>query len=1551
MGCRRAPRIRPGSGVMPRSRGHLTLYAVLVLAAAAATIFGLNEVYGFLNSSSSAAGSQRTATVARGTVQSSVSASGNVGVATSAAANFATSGTLQAVDVKVGDHVKVGEVLAKIDPRSAQDALQSAEANLAEARSTLATAESGLTVAQKAADAVSVEQAQETITTDEQQLAADETTLATAQQQYATDARLGFPAAGASSSASAGNASSSTGSSSTSGASTGATASTNGTSSNGTSSNGTSSNGTSSNGATSNGATSNGATSNSTSSNGTTSNGATSNGTTSNGATSNGTSSNSTSSNGATSNSTTSNGATSNGATSNGATSNGATSNSTSVNGVAQNGTSSNGTSSNGTSSNGTSSNGTSAAGTSSTGTSSTGTSSTGTSSTGTSTTGTSTTGTSTTGASTPGTSTTAAPGGGVQNGVAVFERAEVAPVVVTGSASAVGSTSATLNGTVSPEGLDTTYSFAYGTSATNLSSTTHMVDAGSGSVPVPVSVPVSGLEPDQSYYVELVATNTSGTTDGSLAIFTTTAPAQTTTMMTTTTAPVTTPVVTTGQASSVSATSATLAGTVQTEGLATSYYFAYGSSPTSLGTDTATVDIGSGSGSVPASATVSGLSPDTQYYFQLVATNSSGTTDGSTQLFTTSTLAFATTGQASSVTATGATLAGSVSPGGIDTSYYFEYGTSPSTLTSVTATTDAGAGSASVPVSATVSKLLPDQGYYFELVATNASGTAYGAPGLFTTGTLTLAETGQSASVGATTATLEGTVSPGGEATSYYFEYGASATALESKTATFSAGAGTASVPVSVAVKGLKPQQVYYFALVASNASGTTVGGPEFFTTAASTAATTGSASSIDATGATLGGSVSPAGLATRYWFEYGSSATALNVRTATFSAGAGTASIPVSVAVKGLKPEQTYYFALVASSAAGTTVGGPEFFTTAASTAATTGSASAIGSTTATLGGSVSPGGLATSYWFEYGTSASSLGSRTPRLAAGAGTESLPVSESVSGLEVDRTYMFRLVVSNASGTTDGALELFTTADASVSATTGQASAVGSTTATLSGSVDPGGLDTSDRFEYGTSAAAFASATPRFNVGSGTGSVSVTATLEGLRPDTTYRFRLVATNSTGASEGVEQTFTTVASAKPTVVTGSASGALTESLTLSGSVNPNGSDAKYWFEYGTTTAYGRKTALLDAGSGTDAVQASATLTGLKPDTSYLFRLMARSAFGTSAGLSEVASTAATSRTGDEQAITTDEQTLQHQEATVETAKESLAETEATIASSETPSAATIAQDTAAVSQDETTVATDRQTLAETTLTSPISGVVTAVNGSIGEAVSGTGSTISTGASTASSSSSASTTLGGSASSSSGSSSSSGLVTIDSLGQLEIVSGFAEADATKIAVGQPATITFPALPETEVAGKVVAVSNTSTVVSNVVTYNETIALVNPPADVKDGMTADVSVIDQTASNTLELPSAAITTTGTRSTVELLQNGKTTVTPIVTGLVGNSSTQIVSGLSAGDVVVEPTVTITAASTAGTAATGLTGLGGGGGFGGGGFGGGGGGFGRGG
>jgi multidrug efflux pump subunit AcrA (membrane-fusion protein) len=162
----------------------------------------------------------------------------------------------------------------------------------------------------------------------------------------------------------------------------------------------------------------------------------------------------------------------------------------------------------------------------------------------------------------------------------------------------------------------------------------------------------------------------------------------------------------------------------------------------------------------------------------------------------------------------------------------------------------------------------------------------------------------------------------------------------------------------------------------------------------------------------------------------------------------------------------------------------------------------------------------------------------------------------------------------------------------------------------------------------------------------------------------------------------------------------------------------------------------------------------------------------------------------------------------------------------------------------------------------------------------------------------------------------------------------VVAGFAEANISKMAVGETATATLPALPNSDVTGTVTAVSPTSTVTSNVVTYDVTIVLQNAPSTVKVGMTADVSVVVQTASNTLELPSAAITTTGPISTVTVLSDGKQTVKTVTTGLVGDSTTQILSGVSVGEVVVEPVASVSASSTTGTSSSG-GGFGGGGGF----------------
>jgi hypothetical protein len=89
--------------------------------------------------------------------------------------------------------------------------------------------------------------------------------------------------------------------------------------------------------------------------------------------------------------------------------------------------------------------------------------------------------------------------------------------------------------------------------------------------------------------------------------------------------------------------------------------------------------------------------------------------------------------------------------------------------------------------------------------------------------------------------------------------------------------------------------------------------------------------------------------------------------------------------------------------------------------------------------------------------------------------------------------------------------------------------------------------------------------------------------------------------------------------AAPTVATGSATSVKQSSAVLNGTVTPNGADADWYFAYGTTTAYGQKTATkkVTAGQGTRSV--SATVSGLASGTTYHYQLVAANSGGTAVG--------------------------------------------------------------------------------------------------------------------------------------------------------------------------------------------------------------------------------------------------------------------------------------------------------------------------------------------
>jgi multidrug efflux pump subunit AcrA (membrane-fusion protein) len=199
--------------------------------------------------------------------------------------------------------------------------------------------------------------------------------------------------------------------------------------------------------------------------------------------------------------------------------------------------------------------------------------------------------------------------------------------------------------------------------------------------------------------------------------------------------------------------------------------------------------------------------------------------------------------------------------------------------------------------------------------------------------------------------------------------------------------------------------------------------------------------------------------------------------------------------------------------------------------------------------------------------------------------------------------------------------------------------------------------------------------------------------------------------------------------------------------------------------------------------------------------------------------------------------------------------------------------------------------------ADTTLTAPSDGTVGAVNGVVGQVLSGDGTMLSSGAGAS---------TGGT--SPSALSASSAFLILSNDSPLQIVVGFAGADAEGIQVGQRATITVEELPNQPLSGQVTEIDDNSAAV-NAITRNVAVNLDDPPATLKAGMTAHVSVVARIRDNVLEVPTADVTTTDGTSSVILVHNGRQIRVEVTTGLVGAASTEITSGLYDGETIVDP------------------------------------------
>jgi hypothetical protein len=210
-------------------------------------------------------------------------------------------------------------------------------------------------------------------------------------------------------------------------------------------------------------------------------------------------------------------------------------------------------------------------------------------------------------------------------------------------------------------------------------------------------------------------------------------------------------------------------------------------------------------------------------------------------------------------------------------------------------------------------------------------------------------------------------------------------------------------------------------------------------------------------------------------------------------------------------------------------------------------------------------------------------------------------------------------------------------TAASAPSATTGPALSVATSSANVTGSLNPNGQSTTYSFQFGTTTGYGFQTNPQ-SAGSGSEDQVVSRILTGLRPGTTYHYRLIATNASGTTVGTDLTFTTLGapppapkSPPPTATTRSAIAVGTHSAIVRGTVNPKGSKTTYYFEFGLTPAYGVQSAAKSLSAGSSPRSVRATLTELQSGKTYHYRLVAKNANGLGMGTDRTFTTSTPSR--------------------------------------------------------------------------------------------------------------------------------------------------------------------------------------------------------------------------------------------------------------------------------------------------------------------------------
>ena len=720
------------------------------------------------------------------------------------------------------------------------------------------------------------------------------------------------------------------------------------------------------------------------------------------------------------------------------------------------------------------------------------------------------------------------------------------APAIGAGTVSGTpAERSAILQAPISTGGLATTYDVQYGTSTSYGAATSpQSIDAG-GADPHAASTVLGTLQPGTTYHARFVATGPGGTTNGADITFTTSA--------------ATPPAITAGPtfvSSDATGDAVTASVTVDPSGHDTTVSISYGATA-SYGVTTASQTVVAGSGPTTVQIPITGLTAGSTYHAQVNAISADGTAPASDVTFTptaTTTPPTIQTGSAAitNVTSSGATATATIDPGTADATITVNYGTTTGYGSQVTQTLAANSGPTTVSIP--ISGLTPATGYDADIVVTSSGGSPATSANLtFTTAPAQITAApiiGASAVFGTPaerSATVRAQITTGGQATSYYVQYGMDMT-YGSVTSSETINAGTGDPAAAAAsLSGLLPGMTYHARFVAVGPGGTTDGADFSFATAPASIPSVSGAPAFtvsDTAGDAVTASVSvdPGGHDTTVSFSYGpDSSYGFTTPSETIPAGSGPTL--VQIPITGLTVGATYHARVNAVNSDGTAPATDTTFTPAAAAVGTPTVFINPPAHSATVQANLGTSPQGATYFVEYGLN-TNYGSNTA-------TQTVPpsatlVAATVPGLAPATTYHTRVVIEMANGSVSfGPDATFTTT--SLPTVTGAAATADSTTSSsVTAAVDPGIEDTTVQVLYGTTTA-YGQQSSTQTVPAG-GEANVTFALGGLVPGTTYHAQVVATNRDGTETSSDVGFTTP-SAVITTTTTTSSAATTTATT------------------------------------------------------------------------------------------------------------------------------------------------------------------------------------------------------------------------------------------------------------------------------------------------------------------------------------------------------------------------------------------------------------------